>query len=361
MATMKSIAIPNVGNYAVAFGTLGGALGLQAKTCLSVTPEMLALGICHAPESCCLPFKAYLGHFIKAAQEGVEYGVMVNSIGSCRLHCYAALERKILKDLGHDLHVFDLGYDGIKPPLFRHFDAKMRQCLPALIALFYKARGVDLIEANAWKTRPRELRAGDTTAEMDACLRELTETWGMGNLRRFLKEIPRRFEGIPQDKTRQPLKVGLLGECAVLRDRFLNHNVEETLGELGAQVRNFFQLGAELQNIFNFGIFNEYSEKRQLRKARPYLQTLTGGHALDSVANALRCAEAGFDGVAHLCPAGCMPEVSVKSILRKICRDKELPLLELTFDEHTAHAGVCTRLEAFVDVMLARRRKRTSR
>jgi predicted nucleotide-binding protein (sugar kinase/HSP70/actin superfamily) len=152
-----------------------------------------------------------------------------------------------------------------------------------------------------------------------------------------------------------------LGECTVLRDRLLNHNVEEILGELGAQVRNFFQLGAELQNIFNFGLYNEYSEKRQLRKAYPYLQVVTGGHALDSVANARRCAEAGFDGVVHLCPLGCMPEVSVKPILRQVCRDAELPLLELSFDEHTAHAGVCTRLEAFVDVMLARRKKRACR
>jgi predicted nucleotide-binding protein (sugar kinase/HSP70/actin superfamily) len=358
---MKAIAIPNVGNYAVAFATLGPALGLQPKTCLSITPEILALGICHAPETCCLPFKAYLGHFIKAAQEGVEYGVMVNSIGSCRLHCYAALERKILKDLGHDFRVFDIGFDGLKPPLFRHFNARVQQCLPALIALFYKARGVDLIEANAWRTRPRELTPGATTSVMDTCLRELDETWGMWNLHRFLKQIPPRFAAIPQDKTRQPLQTGLLGECAVLRDRFLNHNVEESLGELGVQVQNFFRLGAELQKIFSFGLGNEYSEKRQLRKAWPYLQTLTGGHALDTVANARRCAEAGFDGVVHLCPVGCMPEVSVKPILRQVCQDAGLPLLELSFDEHTAHAGIGTRLEAFVDVMLARRHQRNSR
>ena len=356
---MRSIAIPNVGNYAVAFATLGPALGLKPKTCLSITPEMLALGISHAPETSCLPFKAYLGHFIKAAQEGTEYGVMVNSIGPCRLHCYAALERKILRDCGYGLHVFDLGYDGIKPPLFRHFDAKMQNCLPALIALFYKARGVDLIEAHAWQTRPRELNFGNTTAVMDSCLHDLAETWGLLNLHRFLKQIPQRFRAIPQDRARKTLKVGLVGECSVLRDRFLNHNVEETLGELGVEVRNFFQLGAELRNIFNFGLGNQYSEKRQLRKAHPYLRTLTGGHALDSVANSVRCVEAGFDGVVHLYPAGCMPEISVKSILHQVCQDAHLPLLELSFDEHTADSGVRTRLEAFVDVMNARDRKTT--
>ena len=152
--------------------------------------------------------------------------------------------------------------------------------------------------------------------------------------------------------------VGLVGECAVLRDSFLNHNVEETLGTLGVQVRNFFQLGAELQTIFNFGLFNEQSHRNQLRKARPYLCTEVAGHALDSVANAVRCAETGYDGLVHLCPTGCMPEVSIRSILRKVCHDHNLPLLELSFDEHTATAGVHTRLEAFVDVMHARQQRR---
>jgi predicted nucleotide-binding protein (sugar kinase/HSP70/actin superfamily) len=152
------------------------------------------------------------------------------------------------------------------------------------------------------------------------------------------------------------LKVGLVGECCVLRDRFLNHDTEVILGELGVRVRTFFQLGAELQNIFKIG-GNEFSEKRQLRKAHPYLQTLTAGHSLDTVANALRCAQSGFDGVIHLAPSGCMPEVSIKPILRAVCTDAGLPLLELSFDEHTAHGGVRTRLEAFVDIMNSRRRR----
>ena len=355
---MKTIAIPNVGNYAVAFATLGVALGLKPRTCRSITAEMLGLGIAHAPDTCCLPFKAYLGHFIKAAQEGVSYGVMVNSIGPCRLRYYAALERKIIEELGYDFRVFDVGFDGIKPPLFRYFNARARQCVPALIALFYKARGVDVIESLAWRTRPLELHRGDTTAVMDDCLVELDETWGMLNLHRLLKRIPERFAGIAQDPTRRPLSVGLVGECAVLRDSFLNHNVEETLGELGVQVRNYFQLGAEIRNIFRLGFGSEHSEKSQLRKAYPYLRTTTGGHALDTVANGRRCVEAGFDGVVHLCPAGCMPEVSVKPILRQVCRDAGVPLLELSFDEHTACAGVGTRIEAFADMMFARRRRR---
>ena len=76
-------------------------MDVEAETCRSITPEMLEIGARYAPESCCLPFKAYLGHFMKAAMDGVEYAVMVNSIGPCRLRYYGRLHQKIIRDILH--------------------------------------------------------------------------------------------------------------------------------------------------------------------------------------------------------------------------------------------------------------------
>ncbi len=78
---------------------------------------------------------------------------------------------------------------------------------------------------------------------------------------------------------------------------------------------------------------------------------------MDSAANTIRCAQEGYDGVVHLCPTGCMPEISIRPILTKVSRDFNIPILECSFDEHTSHVGVVTRLEAFVDILLDRRRK----
>jgi len=50
-----------------------------------------------------------------------------------------------------------------------------------------------------------------------------------------------------------------------------------------------------------------------------------------------------------------MPEVSVRPILAAISKDKNIPILELSFDEHTSPVGVTTRLEAFVDILNGRR------
>jgi benzoyl-CoA reductase/2-hydroxyglutaryl-CoA dehydratase subunit BcrC/BadD/HgdB len=52
-----------------------------------------------------------------------------------------------------------------------------------------------------------------------------------------------------------------------------------------------------------------------------------------------------------------MPEVSIRPILRKVSQDYGIPIYECSFDEHTSHVGLVTRLEAFVDVLNERKRK----
>jgi predicted nucleotide-binding protein (sugar kinase/HSP70/actin superfamily) len=37
----------------------------------------------------------------------------------------------------------------------------------------------------------------------------------------------------------------------------------------------------------------------------------------------------------------------------------DIPVLQCSFDEHTSSGGVTTRLEAFVDVLLERRKKKS--
>jgi predicted nucleotide-binding protein (sugar kinase/HSP70/actin superfamily) len=355
---MERLAIPNVGNYAVAFASLADALGVEADICRNITPTMLELGSRHAPESCCLPFKAYLGHFVYAGQNGAGHALMVNSMGRCRLTYYRALQQKMLDDAGVKMKVWPWGFDGWKPQIIRHFDPTLRQFFLGGRCYFIKLVAVDRLEALVWKTRPLELNPGDTSAVMSKALTELEGIKKVFRVRSFIRNLPARFAAIAQDPSRKPLRVGMLGECSVLRDRYLNHNVEEVLGGLGCQVRSFFQMGSEMRNIFHLGFLHRYSPKNQLKKTRGYLHCDAGGHSLDTVANAVRCSEDGYDGVVHLCPTACMPEVSVRPILRKACRDKGLPLLELSFDEHSAHAGVCTRLEAFVDMLLELRKKR---
>jgi predicted nucleotide-binding protein (sugar kinase/HSP70/actin superfamily) len=90
--------------------------------------------------------------------------------------------------------------------------------------------------------------------------------------------------------------------------------------------------------------------------ARNYLKDSPGGEAVKTVAEAVQFAKQKVDGIVHIYPFTCMPENIALAALEKISEDYNVPLLSLSFDEHTSRTGFLTRLEAFVD--LIKRRKR---
>ena len=354
----ERLAIPNLGNYTVALAAMVIGMGAEPWWSTYTNDHAMALGIAAAPESLCLPFKAHLGHFIEADDAGVENALMVNSIGTCRLNYYRGMIEEILKDMGRKIRVFGLGFDGFKPPVFRYFDPPLIPLLRAVYIGVEKIRTIDTIELQTAYTRAREVNTGETSLLMERCLQELSEINSKKTVRLFHKDVRKRFEAISIDKSREPLRIGLIGEVSLLRDRQLNQNLEQILGHMGVEIKNFFLLGGEIGN--NFGISMGYKKntaKQLATVAKPYLESEVGGHARDSVAHTINCAQAGFDAMVHVCPTGCMPEVSIRPILRRVSEDMDIPVLQLSFDEHTSALGVVTRVEAFLDILWSRRQR----
>jgi len=52
-----------------------------------------------------------------------------------------------------------------------------------------------------------------------------------------------------------------------------------------------------------------------------------------------------------------MPENICRTILPRIEKEFDIPVLNLCLDEHASPTGMATRLEAFSDLLNARRRK----
>lgn len=356
----ERMAIPNLGNYTLALDAGVRSLGIEPWSSTLTSAEAMTLGIAAAPESLCLPFKAHLGHFLAADDAGCEHALMVNSRGTCRLTYYRTLIENIMRDQGRKIRIWGLGSDGFKPPVIRHFDPGVVPFVKGVWLGLQKIKSIDTLEIAAWETRAREGERGATSLVQRQCLADLSAANNAREVRALHRDFAARFARIERRSDVRPLRVGLVGEVSVLRDRTLNQNTEELLGHLGVEVRNFFLLGAELGNIFGLpiGKGRAHTRKQLAKIAEPWLKNPVGGHALDSVAHTLLCAEAGYDGMVHLAPAGCMPEVSVRPILSAISRSKGIPVLELSFDEHSSPVGVATRLEAFVDILLQRRLRR---
>ena len=63
----------------------------------------------------------------------------------------------------------------------------------------------------------------------------------------------------------------------------------------------------------------------------------------------------GFDGIIHLAPFTCMPEIVAENIMPSTKED--IPVLAVTCDEQQSKQGMLTRLEAFTDLIGFRRRR----
>ena len=98
-----------------------------------------------------------------------------------------------------------------------------------------------------------------------------------------------------------------------------------------------------------------------LKNAGGYLKYHIGADGTDSVANSKTLAELGFDGIIHVKPFGCTPEVNAIPMLQNISKDYQIPILYFSFDSLTSETGIKTRLEAFYDMLVMQKEKRIHR
>ena len=91
--------------------------------------------------------------------------------------------------------------------------------------------------------------------------------------------------------------------------------------------------------------------------AEPYLEYRCGGEAQESIGDTIFYKNKGWDGMVHLYPFTCMPEIISRSILPQISKEYDMPVLSLVVDEQTGKTGFQTRLEAFVDLLYRKREK----
>ena len=95
-----------------------------------------------------------------------------------------------------------------------------------------------------------------------------------------------------------------------------------------------------------------------MREAKKYMKRAIGGDCIESVGDAVHAARSKIDGVVHVGPFTCIPEIVSQCILPTVSKQENIPVISLIMDEHTGKAGVITRLEAFVDLLKRRKKAR---
>jgi len=342
------ITFANWGNYTVIFKTLFEELGIEVLPPEKTNPNAITEGAKLAPEMFCFPMKVNLGNYLSAIKKGANTIFMATaSGGSCRLRYYGVVQDKILKEAGYDVDfiIFDQAVKDIYSKIKEISSASLFRILKVFYHFYRKLRFIERLERMALYLRPREIEKGLTDKILSESILEIENLKSEKEFLKVKKEILKKFSEIKFKKNKDLPKVGLIGEIYTVCDPIVNFEVEKKLGRERIEVHREMDLSYQIKKkIFFKDFFIQ-------RKIKPYLGSTVGGHGRDAIYEMLKYIKEGFDGIIHLLPAMCMPEVTVRPILENIHQESNIPFLSLSLDEEVAEAGVDTRLEAFIDVI----------
>lgn len=358
-------AFPHMGYIYVNLGALVRHLG--AELCMGPRPNRatLANGVRHSPEQYCIPFKANLGDLMASLDAGAELLVSVQGAWSCRFGYCGHLHHIILRDLGYDFQslILDGSRESIANTLtlikelngVRTDAAAARIFAHAFRIAFRKGKLLQLSQTYARQLRPREAQPGAANRVFDRMVDRIDSTEDLRSLARLEGDIRDEFAAVPVREGIDPVKVMIVGEVYIVLEPLMNMHAERTLGSLGAHVDMFIDEHRWVIHPFRLGIRGQYHERQAHELATPYLKVNLGGEDKNTIGFTIIAAQRGFDGVVHFKPFTCMPEGVAKHILYAVSADCGIPFMSFTVDEHSAEAGMLTRMEAFVDMLEKRR------
>lgn len=357
------VAFPHMGTICIAWAAGLRKVGVEPFIPPYTSKKTLSFGTKYSPEAICLPYKLILGNFIEAIEGGVDYVAMITSPGICRLGEYGSNIKHALDDLGYDAKYIELAlYDGVKGMynFAKNLTGKNNPVLfiRGILATIKTIFALDELQTFLSYYRARELNVGEAEKNFKKGLKYIIEAKNSKELKKAKKLAIEEIVKTKIDKDREILHVDLTGEIFLVLDDFANQNIERELGKMGVQTRRSLTVGSFLKDAIIPKMFRkgETHLQRAFRMAKPYLMRDIGGDALECVSDVAWASEKGKDGIIHISPFTCMPEIMSQNIFPSMRENCNIPILTLIMDEQTGKAGYITRLEAFVDLM--RRRKR---
>ena len=314
--TKIKVAFPHMGTIYIAWSAALRKVGVEPFIPPYTSKKTLSLGTKNSPEAICLPYKLILGNFIEAIEGGADYVAMIASPGCCRLGEYGACINNALKDMGYHANYIELTlYDGIKGlyDFLAKISGKKDYVLftKAIILAIRKVFLLDDLQAKLSYCRAREVVQGDSDKAFKKALKIIDEAMNTRQMNRAKKLAFAEMDKVKLDENKEVLHVDITGEIYLVCDRFSNQDIVKELGKMGVETRKSLTVSGFLKDAIIPKIFRkgETHLQRANRLAKPYLMRDIGGDALECVSDVAYAEERGIDGIIHISPFTCMPEI----------------------------------------------------
>jgi len=358
------IGVPHTGNLYIPLKTLFERLELDYVVPPLNNQRTLSLAVKYSPEGLCIPYKLTLGNMIEAAELGADTLLTAGGYGICRLGYYAKIQEQTLRDLGYDVSVIPVGVSERKLigllRLIKRLanDAPWLKIISAFRFGLSKLYALDRIERIVQKVRAIERVKGTANQLYAKAINAIDRADDYKALKQVQADYIEQLNQVAKDDEAKPLIVGVIGEFYVVLEPFSNLDVESELGKLGVEVRRTTYISEWTKFSLFLNPLGINEKDRLHRAAMPYLKRDIGGEGWESVGEKVLHAK-DYDGLVHLAPFTCMPEIIAQNIMSKTKED--IPVLTILCDEQITKTGMLTRLEAFVDLLKRKRRMENSR
>ena len=315
--------------YYPAWKTFFEEVGAEVVVSPPTTQAMLAEGSARVVADTCLPVKVFLGHVLSLVEK-CDW-IFIPAVRSVQNKVYNCSKFLGLPDMtkavipeSPPILEIDIDINKGKGMLYqdiyklgRHFTWNPVKIKKASLA--------------AWQTylNYRELMSSQKLAPPEA-----------------IEKISGKIEEEPKATFIPPASVratiALIGHPYLIYDEYINHRLIHRLEQFGNRVLTPEMVTTqELESAvtrITGGAYWTYEEE----------VVGAGGHYLQN----------GADGVIGIMAFGCGPDsLMMDTVRRQSARLKATPFMCLTLEEHTAEAGVVTRLEAFTDMIYRKKRK----
>lgn len=349
------VSFPHMGNYYVPVYSLLSRVLPNADILIpkKITKRTIELGEKYSPDFICTPFKYNLGNFIESLESGAN--VLIQAGGGCRFGYYAELQEQILKDLGYNFTFITL-FDAKGVDIFNVYEKfkcinqnlRLEKFVYHFILTIQMVKVLDDLETTIRNNLSFEKNKGELDEIHNSLLKELKYIRNFRELNRIKTKYSNMLQKVDIDKNQSILKVGIVGELYDVMEPFTNFFLEKELAKMNIEVKRNI---TATYLLFGKG----KAEKKLLKSANKYIKYALGADGTESVAHSKEMCESGFDGIIHIKPFGCTPEINAIPILQKISKDYNVPIIYFTFDMQTSETGIKTRLEAFYDMLLMKK------
>lgn len=349
------ISFPQLGDYSTPISfLLRKCIDGEVFKPLPITKRTLELGSKYAPDSVCIPFKYNLGNFIESLANGCNY--IIQAGGGCRYGYYGEVQEKILKDLGYEFEFINISSSNKITPnsLYRNLK-KLNPNLTFSRFIHYGLMTILMIEYMDYIDNYIRLNVGFETKKNSfynlkkKMLRDFEKCPSIFSLTRCFLKYKKKFKKLDKEVPKNCLKIGVIGELYTSMEGFSTYYLEKELAKMNVVVKRYTNASYLLYK-------KKMYFKTMLRKTKNYVKYNIGADGLDNVYRTLKLIDNNYDGLIHIKPFGCTPEITAIPIIQRICQEREFPIMFLSFDTQTSEEGIKTRLEAFYEMIREKRK-----